>query len=432
MGAWIIYGVVLLGLMATVEYGDLQINSFVANAVALGHWNVYQYFSSTPGLRTIATVMPPGYYMLVGLYLGVLHLIHVDPVPVQPQAMLVHIFGVTRGWSVFAGLVLLKVPNLITMGVGVWALGRIAKRFAFPASTVKVLWLLSPILLVTSFMQSQMDIMPAVLTILALMLYDEEHPTIMFVMLGVAASVQVYPLLFAPPTALLLARGNFSRVVKWGMAAAIPFLLSLLPFAGKPLIARVFQARDGASLFNSVRLGIVPIHLWLLMYALVCFTAWRMSPRYISFRGILWVWLAVGASILIFSYWLPQWMVWIVPMAILFAAVDPQFLWLWITVNGLFVANNLLAFPRNLDGHLFHLVSGHSVLWTYPDLTGQHGPVAIYMLLIIGIGALVYRAFQLLENRTPAPSPPAWLGLWYSLPLLLYLLAIVAQQIIPL
>lgn len=119
-------------------------------------------------------------------------------------------------------------------------------------------------------------------------------------------------------------------------------------------------------------------------------------------------------------------------MAILFAAVDKRFLWLWIGVNGLFVFNNLLAFPRNLDGDLFNLVSGHSVLWTYPQLTGQHGPVAIYMLFIIGIGALVYRAFQLLEETAPARPIPSLLGLWYSLPLILYLLALAAQQMIPL
>lgn len=429
---WIIYGIGLLLLMGTVEYGDLQINSFVANAVALGHWNVYHYFSLMPALRPIATVMPPGYYLLVGLYLSALHLMHLDPVPVQPHQLFLQIFGVVRGWRVFVGLVLLKVPNLISMGVGVWAIRRMAKRFALPSYTITVLWLLSPILLITSFMQSQMDIMPATLTLVALMLLDEDRPTVAFVILGLAASIQVYPLLFALPTALLLAKGNIGKVIKWGCAAAIPFLVLLAPFAGRPLIQRVFFARDGASLFNSVRLGIVPVHLWLLMYALVCVTAWHMSPRYASFKGVLWTWLAVGASILIFSYWLPQWMVWIVPMAIIFSGLDTRFLWLWISVNLLFVANNVLAFPHNLDGHLFHWLSGHSVLWTYPQLTGPHGPAAIYTLLIIGIGALVYRAYQLLEDTAPAAPPPSWLGLWYSLPLLLYLVAVVAQQIIPL
>ena len=431
VSAWIIYGIGLLLLMGTVEYGDLQINSFVANAVALGHWNVYQFFSSTPSLRAIATVMPPGYYVLVGLYLSVLHLMQSDPVPVHASSMFLHIFGAVRGWRVFWGLILLKVPNVIAMGVGAWSLGRIAKRFGLPSYTVKTLWLVSPILLTTSFMQSQMDIMPATLTVLALMLLDAENPTLTFVILGVAASIQVYPLLFAPPMAFLLARGHFSRVIKWGVAATLPFLLALVPFTGKPLIARVFLARDGASLFNSVRLGIVPIHLWFVVYAVICYTAWRMSPRYASFRGVLWVWLTVSASILVFSYWLPQWVVWMVPMAVLFATMDKRFLWLWIAVNGLFVCNNVFAFPRNLDGQLLSLVSGHSVLWTYPQLTGTHGPVVIYMLLIVGIGALVYRAFLLLEDPTPAPPAPSLLGLWYSLPLVLYVLALAAQQVIP-
>lgn len=431
---WILYGSALLIIMAITEYGDLQLNSFVANIAGMGHWNVYSYFGHTPSLRPIATVMPPVYYLTTGIYLGLLHLVHLDPVPAHPRFLYRYIFDVTRGWPVFWGLVLLKIPNLVALIVGTWALVRLGSRVNCSSRTLARLWLMSPIVIVESFMQAQMDIMPATLTILALLAYERDKEWKMFAWLGIAAAFQIYPLLFVPPTALLLGNGNFGRAIKWGFIAAIPFLLSLVPFLGHDLITRVFLAKNGTSLFTSVRLGLIPIHLWLLIYAVICYTAWRLGTRSVFKNltlAVSFTWMSVCFSIFMFAYWLPQWVVWVVPMAVLFAARDAKFLLWWTVENVLFLANNLLAYPRNLDGQLLAMLFGHDVLWTYPQLVGPHGPTLIYTLLIAGFGALIYQAFRISQSSRDVAAPFLTLR-WYMPPLFFYIAALCAQQLLPL
>ncbi len=418
--------------MAVTKYGDLQLNSFVANFVATGHWNVYHYFAETPPLRPIATVMPPAYYVTTGLYLGLLHLVHLDPVPRHADFLYARIFGVTHGWNMFWGLMLLKIPNLIALVVGAWAMGQLAHKVNGRPEMMSRLWLFSPIVIAESFMQAQMDIIPATLTILALLAYTRDQEWKLFVWLGIAAAFQVYPLLFVPPTALLLARGNFGRVIKWGVVASVPFLLSLSPFLGHALITRVFFAKNGASLFSSVRLGLIPVHLWLMIYAIICYTAWRLGIHYRFQYGTLAVgliWMTVCSSIFIFSYWLPQWVVWLVPMALLFAERNKRFLLWWTLGNVLFLANNLLAFPRNLDGHLLSALFGHHVLWTYPQIVGPHGPILIYALLIIVFGALVYQSFRITQS-TPETLTTETPLTWYTVPFFFYLAALSAQHVL--
>ncbi len=418
--------------MAVTKYGDLQLNSFVANFVARGHWNVYRYFAKTPSLRPIATVMPPAYYVLTGIYLGLLHLIHLDPVPTRAKFLYAHIFGVTHGWMVFFGLVLLKIPNLIALIVGAWALRKLARKVNGRPELMSGLWLFSPIVIVESFMQAQMDIIPATLTILALLAYKRDQEWKMFAWLGIAAAFQIYPLLFVPPTALFLAKGKFRRIIKWGFIASVPFLLSLSPFLGHELITRVFFAKNGASLFSSVRLGLIPVHLWVMIYAIICYTAWRLGIHYRFQYGTLAVgliWMTVCSSIFIFSYWLPQWVVWLVPMALLFAERNKRFLLWWTLGNVLFLANNLLAFPRNLDGHLLSALFGHHVLWTYPQIVGPHGPILIYALLIIVFGALVYQSFRITQS-TPETLTTETPLTWYTVPFFFYLAALCAQHVL--
>ena len=116
-------------------------------------------------------------------------------------------------------------------------------------------------------------------------------------------------------------------------------------------------------------------------------------------------------------------------MALLFAERNKKFLLWWTLGNVLFLANNLLAFPRNLDGHLLSALFGHHVLWTYPQIVGPHGPILIYALLIIVFGALVYQAFRITQS-TPETLTTETPLTWYTVPFVFYLAALCAQHVL--
>lgn len=79
-----------------------------------------------------------------------------------------------------------------------------------------------------------------------------------------------------------------------------------------------------------------------MVYLGLCAVAWIQGPQRRGLESVALLWLAIGASILILSWWLPQWIVWLVPMATLFSAQSSRFLAVWATVNGVALVNNLV------------------------------------------------------------------------------------------
>lgn len=421
------YGVGLGVVMALFAYGDLQESSFVANVMAHGHWDLYRYFQAVPDLRSVPTAMPPLYYASTAVWLWLLHLIHLDPVPTAVSLMYRQVMGRTGGWPVMFGLVLLKLPNAAALALGAWAFARLGPKLGVTPRRARWLWLLCPILLAESFMQGQFDIIPAAATAWALLVYDEERPWRTFLLLGVAAAFKNYALLFIVPTALLVSHQHLRRAVAYAAVGAAPFVVSYLPWAGPAVLHRVFLARDGGTILHTVTLGIVPIHLWLLVYLGICAVAWvQGSRRAAGLKELAVLWMVVTASILMLSWWLPQWIVWMVPMATVFAAVSRPFWWTWVAVNGLVLLNNLIEWPHNLDGHMLSLILGHGVSFTYRALVGGHGLALVFTALIVGFGALVYQAWVSQERPYAGGAVPWWC---YPLPLLAYVSAMALQHL---
>lgn len=178
--------------------------------------------------------MPPLYYLTSGIYFGLLHLLHIDPLPSHPIGYLqIHhyvypplpfpLFGHDYGPWVWVGLLLLKVPNLVAVAVGYWGLVRLAPRLHLDASYLKWLWLASPVVVAVSLIQGQLDIMPAAITVWAMVFFKEDRPWASLVCLGLAAGFKDYALLLIPITALYLGGRDILKVLAYGVVGALPF-----------------------------------------------------------------------------------------------------------------------------------------------------------------------------------------------------------------
>lgn len=429
--------------------GDILYNSFVANQVARGHLDVYSYFSSRPDLQGIDTVMPPLYYLSAGLYLKILSLVHLDPAAWNPKFLFVNVFHSHMGIVLMLGLLLLKLPNLAAVAAGVWAVSRMARREGLDRRLVMFLWLASPAVIVTAFMQAQNDVLPAVLTIFALLAYQSRRFVWLFLLLGLAASFKTYPLILVAPTALLLGNRNLVTAVRYGFISALPPVLVSLPFMGGTYLHRVLGAHDGNTLLGAQYTGRLPVHLWVVGYLVILGIAWLRGKGRIELFDVAAIWFLPLSLIFVVNWWVPQWAVWLLPAVVLLAARDRIFAWLWVVANAAVLIDNMLNYPGNMDGGMLepwygernHPANSHFYNYHLFHI-GRYLPYAVLDGAYIVCGAiflaLFIRALQWLTARAgmasvddALPRLPSTYAAALAGPLLLapYIGAMVAQRL---
>jgi len=445
----LVYAALATGAMMLFAQGDVLYNAFVANKVALGHLQVYAYFSSTRILKPIDTVMPPLFYLVTGLYLKILMLAHLDPVTVHPHHLYVSLFGHNGGIYFSLGLLLLKMPNLVAVIVGISLAAKLARDADADSRVATLLWAASPILIVTALMQAQNDAIPAAITIAALVALRSRGVAWTMLLIGLAACFKTYALVLIPVTALLLSNRDFITAVKYCVLGALPPVIVALPFLGHDFLHRIFGAHDGGTLYASSYIGRMPTHLWPIGYLGILVLAWVVGKRRADIVDVLSLWFLALGLIFVINWWVPQWIMWLLPAVIIFAARDRIFAWAWVVAIAAVLANNLFNFPANMDGGMLmpiygdhnHPAASHYYAYhvyllykiiPYDIRDGVYivSGIAFLTLCVRALQWLVARA-QLLEvearmSAFPGPAIAALVG-----PLLLipYVAVMVAQRL---
>jgi hypothetical protein len=353
-----LYGVMVVFCMLLFLQSDVLYSAFISNQVALGHLDVYRHFSAVPSLRPLDTVMPPPFYLLSGLYLKLLLLLHIDPVTTDPRHIFMTVFGVRSGPSFMAGLFLLKIPNLVALLVGYVFMRKLAFLVRADQTVVAILWLASPVIVVTSLMHAMNDGAAAAATAAALWAFGRRSPVAGMILIGLAACLKSYALILVPVTALLLSARNPLMIVKLGVAGVALPVLTSLPFLSHEFIQRVFHAHDSGTLTAADTFGRMPTHLWPLAYLGFLVIAFVVADRRVDVLDIAALWLMTLGSIFVLSWWVPQWTAWLLPMAVILAAKDRGMLWSWLAFNATLLANNLVNFPGNMDGGMLAPIFG--------------------------------------------------------------------------
>jgi hypothetical protein len=420
-------------------------NAFVANQMALGHVDVYRYFSASRNLHSIDTVMPPLYYLVTAAYLKLLLLLHIDPVTTRRMDMFRVLFGARGGIEFFAGSALIKLPNLIALGAGVLAVRKLASNFAGDEYVMTVLWLGSPILLTASIMQAQNDVIPAACTLGALAAFDRDMPWKTMAFLGLAAAFKNYALLLIPVTAVCLAGRDVRTIVRLTLTGIALPLITAAPFAGREFVTRVFFAHDGNSILTGIHLGSFHVSVFPLAYAFILILAWHWNPPRIEIPDMAAVWLLTLSPIFVVSWWRFQWVVWLVPMAVVLATGDRRVWWIWVSVNALLLVNNLVNLSGNMDGAMLTPVFGYghhgrwSELLMYDSVVPPLLRITVRVTCYLGMLVLALGAYSRLKPyhlhlwkslpRIPFPRDTIALALVGPVCLLIYMIAMVSQHL---
>lgn len=216
-------------------------------------------------------------------------------------------------------LFILKLPYLVFD----IAIGFLLMRF-FVAQKDKekvlTFWMLNPFSIVLIYVFSNIDIIPVFFSVLSLFYIRANNPGLAGLMLGLGAGFKAYPLIFLP-TLLILSNKKY----KTFLAAVGVFVTILLPFLGvrdfwsatlvSGLTTRILQPVFGLG-FGEV----IFIPVLILGVFFVYLTFHKVAKNYALELFLVTMLLLFG-----FIHFHVQWLLWLVPFAVLLAIQRPEF-----------------------------------------------------------------------------------------------------------
>lgn len=177
-------------------------------------------------------------------------------------------------------------------------------------------WLLNPFSIVLIYVFSNVDIFPVFLTVVSLLLASKNKLILSAMILGIAAGFKAYPILFLP--LLLLLTKNTRQSLGVAAASLGIFLLSILPFVGSSsfrdaalvsgLTTRMFNGAINIGFGESLMFAVISLS-GLFFYKFV-------SPKKDDINLEVYYF---SLLILLYSFihFHIQWLLWIMPFAVL-------------------------------------------------------------------------------------------------------------------
>lgn len=312
----------------------------------------------------------------------------------------------------FRYLFLLKFPYLIfDFGIAFLLLRFLENREK--RLMVFKLWMLNPLIIFTSYLHGQFDIMPTFLVALSLYYVWKGKLTVSLILLGLGASLKQFPLLFLIPALILLGRTKLQkfRLLLW---AVVPYLLLTFPYWGAGGFRHVLTTGGGYDenvLELYVGIGSHRVYIFVIGYAIILaflyFHSLTRSSKQ-AFQKLLLAELVICLWFYATVFFHPQWVVWIMPMLTLFVVGHRKLTTLyWMLIICVFVYFTLewggllttwLFSP--IDRVFFHSLigPGEIVSYFYPSRKFLY----IFHSIFIGISFwLIYQVFRsFLQERS--------------------------------
>jgi hypothetical protein len=317
---WLIAGLLLrLVLMPLTLHPDLWGHSLTAYFFAYeGRLDIYDFLAGLsqehPLVRNFGVtdifIYPPLTYFTLGIF-RVLVKPFTDPAFI-PQLMN-NPAQVYSNPGLFQHLFLFKIPYLfVDIGLA-FILANLfkqqkRKKLAFG------LWMFNPLVLYTTFMIGQLDLLPTFFCVLAVYLAMKEKKDFSLVSLGIGGSYKMFPLLFIPPAAFVLGK-NLKERIRLLILGFLPFFVFIAPYLNsKAFRAMVlFSPKSQKMLFMGWPVSgaevVYPFIFFLVIIYLFAYYFKKKIPLSTYFLAIL---------LLIYSvtHFHPQWFLWVTPFLI--------------------------------------------------------------------------------------------------------------------
>jgi len=364
-----IYRIILIGLfirllmMPFTMHPDLAFLYYFPSLMkTAGVWDIYSYLK-TNYFQSIAQLgwfyYPPLTYYFFGLYTFIISGLSHSFLPwMRAVGMLIDGGGLIQHYltlpgtdQIYRDLFLMKIPYLFFDGLVIWLLTKFINDEKKLIAGLKM-WCFSPIIIYSAFMFGQFDVIPTALVMLSLYLIKLKRVEWAVFILGLAAALKNFPLLFCLPMILVAEENNWQRI-KLLVIFALPYLVFLLPSllnsGGYALQVFLPQVMINKQLGEQNMLSYGLNMLFILLYFYLIYKSFKSSVSRNPYLFLVDVYLIVILLYFISSFPSIHYIVWIVPLAILKAVDDKKMFWTFILLQlTIFIA--LIAYRPMLFG----------------------------------------------------------------------------------
>lgn len=201
------------------------------------------------------------------------------------------------------------------------------KRDAF------ILWLFNPFSIFIIYIYSNTDIIPVVLSLASLLLFQKQRVILSGIFLGLAIGFKPYPVLFLP--FLLLFLKDFKEFLKFTSFVMITILAILLPFFSKEFVnsalvsgltTRIAYPNLNIGFGEALMVGVVSL-------SALFFTLFIMKNKQVedSWHYLFLTLLLMFSSV----HFHIQWLLWIAPFIVIYHIINRnnrKLIWIWLTL----------------------------------------------------------------------------------------------------
>lgn len=366
----LVIGIILRIFLSAVTYhSDLVPFDFAGKLIKGGNiTNFYDYLWQIPQNDPILKIYPRNlfnypplpYFFLGGTSLLTTWLIS----PVVHESFIFNFSSILGNPELNFLLFLLKLPYFFFD----IAIAFLLMKF-FDNDTQKrlvfALWFFNPVNLYATYMVGQFDIIPTMLTVVALFLaVKKDNFTLASVMLGFGASFKIFPLLFIIPLAFIK-KGLWQRITLIAIAfgtyivTAFPFIMSS-GFRKTAMLA----GQTTKSLYAQIPISggeSVILFLAVVIFMYIVFYYRKIQIEYLWQNFFIMI-----LVFFIFTHFHPQWFLWTMPFFVLDLVQTklkhlPLFIGLLVTYIGM-----ITFFDSGLSVGLFAPINAS--LYNLPDL----------------------------------------------------------------
>ena len=312
----ILYSVVLRLVFGSLLYHpDLKSQYFHGQFLSTGITNIYQYLTLNRFSLGYSDTFnyPPLTYLFFGSWYPVTKVLSGPGL-----GMWLNDWGAKSLFhpGLFTYLLVLKLPYLFADLALLWFLLRL---FPLHPRRTALIWLFNPVSLYAVYAVGQFDILPALATVAAVYFARKNRFSSAALLLSLGACLKSYPLLLLP--FLVLAAPKFSSKIMAGLLGLLPWIVLFKLFPGS---GAVLQSGLSARLLTQY-LYMVSGSQGVLIYPFVyILSLWLFF--YSRTKNLLWPFLVVTLSVILFSDYHLQWAMWSLPFLVLFSLRSRKFL----------------------------------------------------------------------------------------------------------
>ncbi len=355
-------------LMPFYFHPDIKTYNYQSSYLKNGVFNIYTYLADHKNELPIREDFV--YFPLTYFSLGLYQMVAAPLLGNNFQEWLSNAqAGAVNKPGVFRYLFILKLPYLILDLLVPFLIIKFLKNRSQQRNAF-ILWLFNPFSLAIIYIFSNVDIIPVIISLLSILLFQKRRIFLSAILLGLAIGFKPYPILFLP--FLLLFIKDFKKIILMSVTILAVVLTIIVPFFSPAFLHSALVSNLTTRIaFPGIEIGFGEG----LMIGVISLMVLLLAVAVKEKKKLEHVWYYLFAALLLmFStvHFHIQWLLWIMPFLVLFHFFNvklAKFVWIWISLSFLIP---VLYDDRSMSISLISTISSLYNLLPTPFLIVSH------------------------------------------------------------